>query len=446
MRLTPQNRDRFRILFVGLVVIVVLASAGAAAYLARDTARQIRAELSQRSETIAAALKYSDIVQLKGQKSDGDTKVYEGLKSQLAAVKSANPGSRSIYLMGRHSGGQLFFYVDSERPGSRDYSPAAEAYNDGTDADKAMFDNGQSVVEGPVTDEYGTFISGLAPIKNPQTGTVAAVVGIDVASSTYWRDITFSALVPILTGTSFILIMFVFENIRRRNIQLLALRSELVSVASHELRNPITGMRWAADSLEKMNTDERLVRMIRAIKHSAEGLQASTDDILELSHAMNRRSLNIAAVDMSKLMQEVFDVQALSAQQKNVTLGFDAGWPPALMVQCDVDQMKRVLHNVVSNAIKYTAQGTTVTVGYRQDDKYHHIWIKDQGIGIPADEQAKVFKGFYRASNAVASHVPGTGLGLYLVKAVLKQHNGLVTFTSEQDKGTIFVLSLPKHP
>jgi signal transduction histidine kinase len=416
-----------------------------AIFLGRSSAQQTRDRLSERSETIAAALKYSDVVQLKGQESDGDTKIYKELKAQLAAVESVNPGSRSIYLMGRHTDGKLFFYVDSEQPDSPDYSSAAEIYEDGTDADHSMFDTGETVVEGPVKDEYGTFISGLAPIKNPQTGKVTAVVGIDVASSTYWRDIIYAASLPILTGLTFILIMFVFENIRRRNIQLLALRSELVSVASHELRNPITGMRWAADSLEKMNKDEKLVRMIRAIKHSAEGLQASTDDILELSHAMNRRSLNIAPVDMSKLMQEVFDVQALSAQQKGVNLLFDTGWPPALIVQCDADQMKRVLHNVVSNSIKYTGQGTNVTVGYREDDKYQHIWIKDQGIGIPVDEQAKVFKGFYRASNAVASRVPGTGLGLYLVKAVLKQHDGMVTFTSEQDKGTVFILSLPKR-
>jgi signal transduction histidine kinase len=445
MRLTPHDRDRFRLLFVGLVVLVILVSVSIAMYSGRAAARRIRSELSERSQTIAAALKYSDIAQLAGKPTDADKQIYGSLKAQLAGIKAVNPGSRSIYLMGRHDNGQLFFFVDSEQPDSQDYSSAAEDYNDGTTADHTMFDTGRPVVEGPVSDEYGTFISGLAAVKNPQTGEVTAVLGIDVASSTYWRDIGYAAAVPLLTGLSFILVLFVFENIRRRNQQLLALRSELVSVASHELRNPITGIRWAADSLSKLNKDEKLTRMIGAIKHSAEGLQSSTDDILELTHAMNRRSLNITAVDMSKLMQEVFDVQSLSAQQKTVTLKFDVGWPPDLMVQCDIDQMKRVLHNVISNAIKYTKANTTVTVGYRQDDQFHHLWVRDEGIGIPAAEQAKVFKGFYRASNAVASRIPGTGLGLYLVKAVIEQHNGTVTFTSEQDKGTIFVLSLPKH-
>ncbi|HSX16512.1 MAG TPA: ATP-binding protein [Patescibacteria group bacterium] len=444
MRLTPHDRDWFRVLAVILMAAAMVLSVGAAIYLGRSTASNIRLELSERSQTIAAALTEENIAKLSGTEADGDTTAYTRLKEQLASVKSANPDTRSIYLMGRHHG-QLFFFVDSEQPNSHDYSTPGEDYNDGTPADSAIFDNAKPLVEGPVTDEYGTFISGLAPIKDPSNGAVAAVLGIDVASSTYYRSIAYAAAVPLLTGLSFTLILQVFENIRRRNAQLLTLRSELVSVASHELRNPITGIRWAADSVEKLNTNEKLRPMIHAIKNSAEGLQASTDDILELSHAMNRRSLTVAPADMSQLMQEVFGMQLLSAQRRGVSLRFDSSWPHVLMIPCDADQMKRVLHNVISNAIKYTGDNTVVTVAYKEDDKMHHLLVVDQGIGIPASEQAKVFKGFYRASNAVASRVPGTGLGLFLVKAVLEQHGGNVTFVSAEGKGTTFDLSLPKR-
>ncbi len=424
---------------------MLIVSGAVAYYLGVSTSRRIHEELSERSQSIAAALGPDDILTLSGTKKDASTTTYKELKAQLAAVKHANPDARSIYLIGQH-GGRMFFYVDSEQPDSPDYSSAGEWYDDGTSADKAMFVNGRPLVEGPTTDSYGTFISGLAPIFRPGTHAVLALVGIDVGADTYWRDIVYSAAVPVAVGLSVSMIVIIFEQIRRRNTQLLALRSELVSVASHELRNPITGIRWASESLQKMTNDEKVLRMTKAIYNSAVRLQNSTDDILEITHAMNRRGdLNIVPTDITKLVREILEVQNLSAQQKAVSLELDPSWPAELLVDCDADQMKRALHNVISNAIKYTGSGTAVTVAYKQEDNYHQLLVIDQGIGIPETEQAKVWHGFYRASNAVASKIPGTGLGLFLVRAVMERQGGSARFSSVQNQGTTFILSLPKH-
>lgn len=442
MRLTPHNRDTFRYVVIGLMFGVAAMSIIVAIALGKTTASDIHTQLSERSQSIAAALGSTEIAKLKGAASDANTQTYKDLKQQLANVKRANPDARSIYIIGQH-GDRLFFYVDSEQPSSSQYSPAGEWYDDGTEADSDMFKTGKSVVEGPVSDSYGTFISGLAPIFKPGTTDVLATLGIDVDASTYRHDIISSALIPLLTGFSIILILVVFESIRRRNLQLLALRSELVSVASHELRNPITGIRWASDSLRKMIQDDKASRMANAIYNSAVALQATTDDILELTHAMNRRALNVEPVDMTKLIHEVAEVQTLSAQQKGMTIDIDQSWPPQLMVECDQDQIKRALHNIVSNAVKYGREQTSVKISYKQEDGMHQMLVMDQGIGIPEFEQAKVWHGFYRASNAVASNIPGTGLGLYLVKAVFEGHGGKVTFNSVQNQGTTFILSLP---
>lgn len=445
MRLTPLNgNDPFRLIAIGLIALVTAASVGMAVYFGISSSERTHTELSERSQSIAAALGSTEVSKLAGAASDGNTQIYKDLKAQLATVKRANPDARSIYLMGRHHG-RVFFYVDSEQPDSHDYSPAGEWYDDGTPEDTAVFDKGKAFVEGPATDSYGTFISGLAPIYEPDSDRVQAVLGIDVAANTYWRDIFYAAAVPVAAGFSIVLIIVIFEFIRRRNQQLLALRSELVSVASHELRNPITGIRWAADSLQRMSNDNLQTRLSKAIYQSAVRLQASTDDILEISHAMNQRALEIKPLDMSQLMREVLETQSLSAEKKGVHLLTDPTWPPQLIIKCDADQMKRALHNIVSNAIKYTKQGSNVTVAYKQDNTMHHILVSDQGIGIPADEQAKVFRGFYRASNAVASNVTGTGLGLYLVKTVLERHGGTVSFVSEENHGTTFSLNLPKR-
>lgn len=444
MRLTPTQQDRFKIVALSVIAATVVVSIIAATLLGMDAARRIKAELSERSQTVAAALHPSDIAALKARSTNNESATYLSLKSRLGAIEAANPDARSIYLMGRTEG-RLFFFADSEDPESQYYSSAGEWYEEPTDENRAMFDNGRPLVEGPVTDEYGTFISGLAPVKDSQ-GNVVAVLGIDFASTKYWHDIILAAAVPLLTGFGVVAVLSIFENIRQRNQQLLALRSELVSVASHELRNPVTGIRWAAESLEKMAAaDSKEMPMVRAIKNSAVRLQESTDDILELTHAMNRRKLNQAEIDIAALVREVFEAQALSAQQKGVTLHIDPLWPAQVIVRCDPNQMRRALHNVVSNAIKYTRDNTTVTATYNHDETAHHIFVTDEGIGIPTDEQDKVFKGFYRASNAVASKISGTGLGLFLVQAVLQQHGGSVHCTSQQDKGTTIELTLPKN-
>ena len=440
--LIPQTNDRFHILVITSVIAIVLASTGLAFVEARQAGANIRSDLTRNSQIAAAALDTSAVLELKGNKSDEQRSTYRQLKARLAQLKKTDHRIRSIYITGERDG-RLFFYVDSETPDSPDYSPAGEYYDDATPEFKGVFGNGQSLVEGPVSDSFGTFISGLAPMYVPGSQKVRAVLGIDLAASTYWRDIIWASAIPVTSGISIILLIIVFESLRRRNTQIMNVRSELVSVASHELRTPIVGIRWASEGLVRLTKDPNALKLVHAIKNSADGLQASTDDILELSHAMTRRDLNPQPTDLTLMIKEIMDTQRLSADQKNVKLLRDPSWPDELLVTCDANKMKRVLHNVISNCIKYTRENTEITTSYTRDKHMHRIHITDQGIGIPKSEQTKVMKGFYRASNAVASKVPGTGLGLYLVKTVLEQHGGSVRFDSEENKGTTVTLSLP---
>jgi signal transduction histidine kinase len=443
MRLTPQEKDSVHGRAVIAALLVTLLSVCASVWLGMNARESIRATLSERSQSIAASLGARDVAELSGNESDATKEEYAQLKATLAAVKKANPDTRSIYLMGLRDD-TVFFYVDSEQPDSEMYSAPGEEYPEATPENHIIFANGQSVVEGPLTDSYGTFISGLAPIFAGDSNKVVAVIGIDVDAGTYWNEIIFPALMPLLVGLVIVLIIIVFERIRRHNAELLALRSELVSVASHELRTPITGIRWAAESMQKICSDEKVLRMANAIRDSAISLQNSTNDILELSHATNGRELNAKQTDLPSLVKEVVATQMLSAEQKQVSVIMDDYWPAKLSVNVDPDQMRRAIHNVISNAIKYTRNNTTVTISYQRDAKQHKILVADQGIGIPAAEQSKVFRGFYRASNAVKSDVPGTGLGLYLVKTVFERHGGSVSFVSEENRGATFTLTLPR--
>jgi signal transduction histidine kinase len=441
--MSPHSTDKYRWIASSLIVLVVLASAFGSYIAGKGTSNHIREQLAERSQTIAAALGPNEIVKLAGKPSDANTTTYKDLKTLLAGVKRANPDARSIYIMGQHDG-RLFFYVDSEQPDSRDYSSAAEWYDDGTEADKAAFTDARPFVEGPVTDSYGTFISGLAPIFKPNSGEVLALVGIDVGADTYRHDVVTSAAVPALAGVSIVLIIGIFEWQRRRSRQLMALRSELVSVASHELRTPITGIRWAAESIQALTADDKVNGIAKAIRASADSMSASTADILELSRLMSSRSLNLSDCDLTTLVHEVAEAQKLTAQQRGVIIDVDPSWPDSIVAHCDRSQLKRALYNVIGNAIKYTAENTHVRISYTEKPSSHQITVVDQGIGIPVSEQKRVFRGFYRASNAIASKAQGSGLGLYLVKAVMEGHGGTVTIVSAENSGTTVTLDLPK--
>lgn len=444
MRILPQIKDRVHAITVAIVIIIIIVSFGAAVWTGFQTSYAIKERLSEQTRTIASVIDVNDISKLKGNSSDIQTDSYKMLKIQLSEAKSINPDMRTVYIIGERDN-SLFYYADSEEEGSSDYSAAGTSVDDATSKDLAIFTTGTSFVEGPRGEQsHDGAISALAPIYMPGTNELVAVVGVDMSTAHYWSNLIYAALVPQLAGLTIALIILVFERMRRHNEQLLALRSELVSVASHELRNPITGIRWAAESMQKITADERVLKMSDAILDSAMHLQTSTNDILELSHATNAKELNIQPTDISALMREVVETQSLSAQQKNVAVIFDKYWPVKQVIQCDPDQMRRALHNVVSNAIKYTRIGTVVTITFQQDAKHYKILVIDQGIGIPETEQSKVFNGFYRASNAVKSEIPGTGLGLYLVKTVFERHNGSVSFISEENHGTTFILILPR--
>ena len=111
----------------------------------------------------------------------------------------------------------------------------------------------------------------------------------------------------------------------------------------------------------------------------------------------------------------------------------------------DIDQIpiKRAFSNLISNAIKYSPSNSKVTIDYELIEGDHVFTIKDSGIGIPKNEQSKVFEGFYRASNAVKQGINGTGMGLYLSRGVAEQHGGKLWLKSDEGQGTTIYLRLP---
>lgn len=238
----------------------------------------------------------------------------------------------------------------------------------------------------------------------------------------------------------------VFRDITTEN-EIDRMKSEFISLASHQLRTPLSTIQTYAHMLDEefmgaLSTDQtRAVRTIIAATNNMNELIGTLLNIARIeggSIAVKSKQL-----DAGQLISDIIKQLALSADSKGVILSSKLAAKP-IHFRSDPLIVKEVLTNLVSNAIKYTTSNGTVTVSARE--RVHDIVfeIRDTGIGIPKQSQDKIFAKFFRAHNVVRQETTGTGLGLYVVKGLVGTLQGKVWFKSEEHKGTSFFVALPK--
>lgn len=206
-----------RCLSVPMLIVILLAiGAPFTWWMIARADHQLRAELQQQTRLMARVVNMDRIKALSGTEADMASPNYQALKEQLTAVRSANPQFRFAYLMGRKADGQVFFFVDSEPPGSADYSPPGQAYEEAPEGDRRAFETKSEVFEGPLTDRWGVWVSALVPLLDPDSGDVVAVLGVDVDARTWKWDVAARAALPVgLTLVLFIsVVSFVFASRR----------------------------------------------------------------------------------------------------------------------------------------------------------------------------------------------------------------------------------------
>jgi len=396
--------------------------------------QQYTGSLAVRAETIGTTLVPAQVSSLIN--NDGNALQSEAtIRSQLQRVRRVNSDVRLVYVMALNNNNEVYVVADSEPASSPEQASLGR---------KAAFTDNKTFIEGPTNNASGSWVSVLSPIYDT-SGRQIAMLGMDIPSSTYVTIMSLAALVPLVSSLLIGVVFVATDMIHRRRQETIRLRNELVSIAGHELRTPLTGIRWGEESLLKSKLAPKSKETVQTMLDSTLRLQESIEDILQLANLQSGRSnkLTITSTNMIALIEGVYAMQRLPARQKDITLEFARDWPKQLIINCDERRMKRVFHNLISNAIKYTTHGTAVIVSYERVEGKHVISIKDQGIGIPAAEQAKVFKGFYRASNALKQGVGGTGMGLYMSRSTVEQHKGKLWLSSTEGKGTTAFIQLP---
>lgn len=223
------------------------------------------------------------------------------------------------------------------------------------------------------------------------------------------------------------------------------LKDDFLRTASHDLKNPLGNIKTSLWLLEKNVgiTDDKGKFYLKQIDRSVTRMQTLISDLLDLAKLETGLALHREAVSLNEFLQRIASDFVLPAGEKQILMQFK---PPLHPVQAyfDPHRMEQVLTNLISNAIKYTPAQGRVELGATIAGDTVSIYVKDTGLGIPAEDIPHLFEKFYRVEQAEHLAVEGTGLGLSIVQAIVEQHGGTIKVTSTVGKGSLFNVSLPQ--
>ncbi|HDQ72896.1 MAG TPA: GAF domain-containing protein, partial [Chloroflexi bacterium] len=224
---------------------------------------------------------------------------------------------------------------------------------------------------------------------------------------------------------------------------LLFQQSDFIAEMVHEMRTPLTSVVSYAELIQRSGLDfSQYAKFAGIIEHEAERLIELTNSFLDLSRLESgRASLDRSPVDMATVIHMAVNVLKAPADERGIVLSVET--PASLSgVMGDAQRLHQVLLNLVGNAIKYCRQGDNVTVSATREGDRLSVSVADTGPGIPADALPKLFGRFYRVPGAAPKAV-GTGLGLAISQQIIEAHDGEISVSSEEGRGTTFTFTLP---
>lgn len=224
------------------------------------------------------------------------------------------------------------------------------------------------------------------------------------------------------------------------------LKTDMIRIAAHDLRNPLTAIMGLTELLleqpEALTPDH--VDVMRDIDKAARQMYKMTGDILSIQR-IEQSAAEWRPIDLVAIVHSVYENVLIHANRKHQTFDLRIPSEPVL-VKGDEVQLREAIDNLVNNAVKYTPDGGKVSVRLLPADLYHvHFEVEDTGYGIPENQQARLFQPFYRAKTVETRKIEGTGLGLHLVKNIIERHSGQLTVRSEYGKGSTFGFTLKIH-
>jgi signal transduction histidine kinase len=250
-----------------------------------------------------------------------------------------------------------------------------------------------------------------------------------------------------LTGLSLLLAGGIYLTHRNvsKELALARLKSDFVSNVSHELRTPLSLIRLYAETLElgRISGPEKQQEYYQTIRKESERLTGLINNILDFSRIeAGRKEYDFRETDMKELVRNTLESYRYQIEQSGFTFEeqIDEKVPP---LRVDRESIARSLLNLVNNALKYSQDRKYIGVSLYRQQSSVKLEVIDHGIGIPQEEQSKIFDKFYRVGDPLVHNTKGSGLGLSLVRHIVKAHGGDVAVDSEPGRGSRFIITLP---
>lgn len=254
------------------------------------------------------------------------------------------------------------------------------------------------------------------------------------------------ALIVIIITVILLTIAFVITRSFEKLAEASRLKSEFVDIVSHQLRSPLTNIKWTFEVLSSedfnineekkeeyyINVKENIVRMVELV-----------DDLLIVSKIEEGAfSIHKSEISLEKTIKDLIDRYKVFAEASGIDLIFSPDKNVGT-IMADSSMLKLLVENLIDNAIRYTKGGGKIEVKYEKGPKEILFSVKDEGVGIPEKDRKFIFHKFFRAENALRTRTKGSGLGLYVCRTIAVKSGGKIWFSSVEGKGTTFYFTIP---
>jgi len=225
------------------------------------------------------------------------------------------------------------------------------------------------------------------------------------------------------------------------------IKSEFISIASHQLRTPLSIIKWTLKmflngDLGKLSKDQK--NFLDKTYQSNERMIGLVNDLLDVSRIEEGNlEYQMVKFDLTALLSDVINQFKVLIKNKEIKFKTNIKQTPKILINGDPKKLFLLFNNLIDNAVKFTIKGGAISVTLSKDKKAVQIVIKDNGIGIGKSDQNKLFSRFFRAEQAIKMQTEGTGLGLFIAKNIIKKHKGQIKLVSQAGKGTSVTCKLP---
>lgn len=300
---------------------------------------------------------------------------------------------------------------------------------------------------------YWDIVSPLKGFSGEKKAILSMRTSTEVVDKSLSRALESSFIILVLTVIAIVMLLFVNSRLFEYTVlynkikEVDRMKDEFISMASHELRTPVTVIRgyvsMILEETSKFSLSEELKEYLVIIKTSTERLNSLIEDLLNVSRIEQGR-LKVDAVPLNgwTVVEEIVKEFKIQAEEKQLALTCLKGDSLIDYVNVDKDKFKQVLINIVGNAIKYTPSGSVQIEG-KNKEGYLILTIKDTGIGMTAKEREHLFEKFYRVKNEKTDDIIGTGLGLWITKQIIELMKGSISVDSIENIGTQFTIEIP---